>query len=173
MSAFEEPILRFHDPDQVPIGIVGCAEDAEPGWSGGGVPPCHALRGLHGVTLSVQDAGRAATILSDVLGFREVGRDGPYRKLVAHGGHGGLEFGGGDLAVLVGVDHVEALGRTARGGPLALVDGAVAILVPVLDEVGRGRHLGRRSAGAGQQGDRGGGEDELAHVGFSPKKYRH
>lgn len=89
VSAFDEPILRFHDPDQVPIGIVGCAEEAEPGWSGGGVPPCLALRGLHGVTLSVQDAGRAATILSDVLGFREVGRDGPFRKLVAHGGHGG------------------------------------------------------------------------------------
>lgn len=89
VSAFDEPILRFLDPDLVPIGIVGCAEDAEAGWSGNGVPPSLALRGLHGVTLSVQDAGRAATILSDILGFREAGRDGTYRELVAHGGHGG------------------------------------------------------------------------------------
>ena len=60
---------------------------AQPGWSGGDVQPC--LHGLLGVTLSVQDAGRAGSILSDTLGFREAGRDGAYRKLAAHRGHGG------------------------------------------------------------------------------------
>lgn len=88
-SVFDEPILRFHDPDRVPLGIVGCAGDLGPGWVGGEVPQPFTLRGLYGVTLSVQDVERVAVILSDVLGFREAGRDGVYLKLMAHDGHGG------------------------------------------------------------------------------------
>src|SRR5205085_3649441 len=50
-----------------------------------------------------------------------------------HRRHCGFQLGGGDLAVLVGVDRVEPFGGPARGDPLVLADRAVSVGVPHLD----------------------------------------
>ena len=76
-QAFGETILRFRDPDGMPLALAG-VDDAGPAPTegGGAVPPEHAVRGLHGVTLLLAEAGPTAAILTDVLGFRETGREG-------------------------------------------------------------------------------------------------
>src|SRR6185436_7074681 len=94
-------------------------------------------------------------------------RGGSAALALAHGGHGRFQLGGGDLAVLVGVDDVEALGRAAGGHPLVLGDGPVSVLVPGLDDVRGRRHLGRGRAGRGQQRRGGRGEDHSTH-GYLP-----
>ena len=74
---FGEPVLSFVDPDRMGLALVGVAgAEGEPGWSDGGVPAEHAVRGFHGVTLMLQDAARTGAVLTDVLGFAQAGREG-------------------------------------------------------------------------------------------------
>ena len=53
------------------VGVAGAA--GEPAWSDGDIPAEHAIRGFHGVTLMLDKAAPTGAILTDVLGFAEVG----------------------------------------------------------------------------------------------------
>jgi len=87
---FGEPVLTFTDPDGMSLALVGAAgAEAEPAWHNGDIPSEHAIRGFHGVTLMIEDAGRTAQVLRDVLGFRDAGGDGPYVRF-----HAGETVGG-------------------------------------------------------------------------------
>ena len=54
-------------------------------WSNGDVPSEHAIRGFHGVTLLLDSEQKTAAILTDVLGFREAGREGAVLRFTAAG----------------------------------------------------------------------------------------
>ncbi|WP_076859592.1 ring-cleaving dioxygenase [Bradyrhizobium mercantei] len=85
-TRFGEPVLPFSDPDGTALMLVGIAgAESGPAWSNGDVPVEHAIRGLHGATLVLDSAERTAAILTDVLGFREVGRDGALIRFAASG----------------------------------------------------------------------------------------
>lgn len=87
---FAETVLPFTDPDGMSLLLVGVpGAEVEPGWSNGDIPAEHAIRGFHGVTLLIEDAGKTGAILTDVLGFAEAGRDGStirYRASATSGG---------------------------------------------------------------------------------------
>jgi glyoxalase family protein len=73
---FGETVLAFQDPDGMRLALA-----ALPGIEGEGawksdVPEEAAIRGFHGVNLLLADAAPTAEILTEVLGFREAGRDG-------------------------------------------------------------------------------------------------
>jgi glyoxalase family protein len=75
---FGETVLPFRDPDGMPLALIGTAgAEAEPAWSNSGMPAEHAIRGFHGVTLMLDQAEPTGAILTDVLGFKEAGREGP------------------------------------------------------------------------------------------------
>ncbi len=77
------------------VGAPGA--ENEKGWSNGDIPAEHAIRGFHGVTLLVHTAAPTAAILTDVLGFREVARDGAlarYRGDAPMGAHVDLREAG-------------------------------------------------------------------------------
>lgn len=84
-----ETVVTFTDPDGMRLALVadpGVA--ALPGWSAGGadaVPAEHAIRGVHGVTLWVDDAAETAALLAGPMGWRRAGADGPTVRLVADG----------------------------------------------------------------------------------------
>ena len=100
---FGEPVLSFTDPDGMSLALVGVAgAEAEPAWSAGNIPAEHAIRGFHGVTLMVEDAARTAAVLTDVLGFKDAGRDGTLSRFRASEAVGGV------------VDIREAKGFLAR-----------------------------------------------------------
>ena len=83
-KSFGEPRLSFTDPDGMSLAMVGVSgAEAEAAWSTAGVPAEHAIRGFHSVTLMLDDTAPTATILRDVLGFREAGRDGPHLRFAA------------------------------------------------------------------------------------------
>ena len=88
---FGDTVLSFTDPDGMSLALVGVAgAEAEPAWSAGTIPAEHAVRGFHGVTLMVEDAARTAAVLTDVLGFKDGGRDGTLGRFCASEAVGGV-----------------------------------------------------------------------------------
>jgi len=88
---FDEPVLSFKDPDGLSLALVGVSDlEGEGGWTDGAIPTEHAICGFHGVTLMIGDSTGTAAILSDVLGFNEVGREGPCLRFRAAQGVGGV-----------------------------------------------------------------------------------
>jgi glyoxalase family protein len=96
---FSQSVLPFTDQDGMELALVGIADaENEPGWSNEDIPPEHAIRGFHGVTLLLDSAQKTAAILTDVFGFREVAREGSV-----------IRFAAGDMKGNV-VDICEAAG---------------------------------------------------------------
>jgi len=97
---FGETVLPFADPDGMRFALVGQSGtpgENEKGWSAGEIPAEHAIRGFHGATLLVNNAAPTAAILTDVLGFREVAREGAlarYRGDAPLGAHVDLREAG-------------------------------------------------------------------------------
>ncbi len=88
---FGEPVLSFTDPDGMSLALVGAAgAEAEAAWQGADVAAEHAIRGFHGVTLMIEDAGKTAAVLRDVLGFKDAGTDGPFARFHASEAIGGI-----------------------------------------------------------------------------------
>jgi len=87
---FGEPTLAFTDGDGQSLALVGVAGAAsEPAWTDGAVPAEHAIRGFHGATLMLAKAAPTGAILTNVFGFREVGREGPLVRYAAGAGGAG------------------------------------------------------------------------------------
>jgi glyoxalase family protein len=93
-----ETVLTFRDPDGMRFALVGVpGAENEDAWRNGEIPAEHAIRGFHGVTLLLNSAAPTAAILTEVLGFREVARDGAlarYRGDAPLGGHVDLREAG-------------------------------------------------------------------------------
>ncbi|MDP4022502.1 ring-cleaving dioxygenase [Methylobacterium sp. NEAU 140] len=109
VHAFGEPTLRFRDPDGMMLALVGTDDAGAALWTGGTVPAEHAIRGLHGVTLLLAEAGPTAAILTDVLGLTEAAREGSATRYVGGAAIGGsvtLRAVGGFLAGRTGAGSV-------------------------------------------------------------------
>jgi glyoxalase family protein len=83
---FGQSVLVFTDPDGMSLALVGVpGAETEAAWQGGDVPSEHALRGIYGVRLLLEEAKATAAILTNVLGFDEAGVEGPVTRYVASG----------------------------------------------------------------------------------------
>lgn len=89
---FGEPVIRFPDPDGLPLEIVATSRDhPEVAWQGGPVPGAHALRGFHSATLNEADHPATAATLA-VMGFSLAGHEGNrFRYQVGEGAAGILD----------------------------------------------------------------------------------
>jgi glyoxalase family protein len=85
-TRFSERILPFSDPDGMRLMLVGVAgAESEPAWNNDDIPKEHAIRGFHGATLVLDSTEKTGAILTDVLGFREIGREGALIRYAASG----------------------------------------------------------------------------------------
>lgn len=76
VKRFGETVLSFKDPHGMRLALVALPGiDGEPAWSNGDIPAEYALRGFHSVNLLLADAAPTGAILTDVLGFTELGRE--------------------------------------------------------------------------------------------------
>jgi len=83
---FDQTVLSFTDRDGMALALVGVADaENEPGWSSKDIPLEHAIRGVQGVTLLLDNTQKTAAILTDVFGFHEVGREGSAIRFAAAG----------------------------------------------------------------------------------------
>lgn len=71
---FGQPVVAFTDPDGLKLALVGISDPPAGDPPDGPVPPEHAIRGFHGVTLAVQSPGRYPELL-DRFGYEEVGSE--------------------------------------------------------------------------------------------------
>ncbi|SEG72114.1 ring-cleaving dioxygenase [Bosea lathyri] len=108
---FGETVLAFRDPDGMRLALVGLPGIAgETAWDGSDVPAEHAIRGFHSVSLLLDDAAPTAAILTDVFGFREIGREDTLIRYKAEGAPLGdvvdLRVAGGFLPARQGAGSV-------------------------------------------------------------------
>lgn len=76
-TRFSDQIVEFHDLDGIRLELVArTADDPREPWRAGPIPPEHAIRGFHGVTLSVEGYEHTANLLTGTLGFKSEGSDG-------------------------------------------------------------------------------------------------
>jgi glyoxalase family protein len=85
-SRFGEPVLSFADPDGIRLELVASESPGGHPPTGGPVPPEHAVRGFHGVTLSEEGYEKTARLLADVMGFHETASEGNRFRYQAAGG---------------------------------------------------------------------------------------
>lgn len=87
-----EDVLTFRDPDGLEIALVAHPQpDPRAPWDNGHVPPEHAIRGLHSVTLSVPREDATAGMLTDGLGLHLAEEHGNrFRFAAGEGGPGAL-----------------------------------------------------------------------------------
>jgi len=111
VKRFGETVLAFRDRDGMRLALLGVPGiEAEPAWAGSDVPVEHAIRGFHSVSLLLEDAAPTAAILTDVLGFREIGREDTLIRYRADGAPIGnvidLRVAGGFLPARQGAGSV-------------------------------------------------------------------
>jgi glyoxalase family protein len=89
-----EAALSLFDPDGLVVELVSHPEaDPRPPWEEGPVPPEHAIRGLHSVTMTESGFEDTAELLTGTLGFDLAEEDdgtSRYRFAVAGGGPGAM-----------------------------------------------------------------------------------
>lgn len=88
----DEEALSVRDPDGLVLELVAHAQPASaPAWEAGPVPPEHAIRGLHSVTLTEAGYERTADLLVGTLGFHlTVEHGNRYRFATGDGRAGAL-----------------------------------------------------------------------------------
>ena len=75
-TRFGEDVVVFADPDGIPVEIVGVTGDPRTGWTTSAIPAAHALRGMHTAELTVRSATRTEQLITGVMGYRLVRREG-------------------------------------------------------------------------------------------------
>ncbi len=110
--------LRFEDPEGQRLTLVddgGAPFDGEV-WDGSDIPAEYALRGFHGVVLSVPAAEQLGMILTRILNFEELDRrptpNNALEEVIIYG----MDGGGPGREVHVVVQPNESRGFLGRGG---------------------------------------------------------
>lgn len=88
-TRFGEVVISFADPDGIPIEIVGVEGDNRRGWNAPGIPAEHALRGMHTAELTVREGAPTEELLTSLMGFAFVRRDGNRTRFEAGPGGSG------------------------------------------------------------------------------------
>jgi glyoxalase family protein len=77
ITRFDEQVISFLDPHGLSLELVASQEvDLRSGWKHGPLPEKYAIRGLSSITLAEDHLEHTAMMLTDVLGFRPLQREG-------------------------------------------------------------------------------------------------
>jgi glyoxalase family protein len=82
---FDEPVIRFADPDGMVVELIAGASPAVTNWNDGPIPAAQAVRGLQGVTLALAHLEPTAKLLTDVLGYEIIREQSDSLRLRAPG----------------------------------------------------------------------------------------
>ncbi|HZA99289.1 MAG TPA: ring-cleaving dioxygenase [Gemmatimonadales bacterium] len=77
--------LSFADPSGLVIRLVEVKDDARAPWTGSGVSAERAIRGLHSVTMTLNDPAPTLALMTSVLGFQVVDETEQVTRLAVQG----------------------------------------------------------------------------------------
>ena len=87
-SRFDERILRFADPDGMPLELVGTSSaNPEEAWTNTSIPHDCAICGFHSATLAEEGYERTASLLQS-MGMELIGHEGSRFRYAAGSGAG-------------------------------------------------------------------------------------
>jgi glyoxalase family protein len=89
-SRFGEQVLPVVDPHGLALALVEARAPRRrfAPWPGSAVPPERQVRGLHGARLWERDPSATTRFLTDSLGFRKLGEEGPWMRYGFEGATG-------------------------------------------------------------------------------------
>jgi predicted esterase/catechol 2,3-dioxygenase-like lactoylglutathione lyase family enzyme len=135
-----ESVIAFRDHDGLMLEIVGDpGASSRPGWAGpSGVPAEHALRGIHSVTLWVDEHEASERLLLETLGMRFSGEHETTRRLVPATEPGVATTGRVDLRAVAGFPRgAEGAGTVHHVAFRAADDDAQLELREAVEKAGR------------------------------------
>jgi glyoxalase family protein len=77
---FGQRFLRFQHPAGMSYEVLEDKDDTRIGWTTDEIAQTESVRGFHGAVLSVREIGEQERFLTEALGFRKTGVDGPYHR---------------------------------------------------------------------------------------------
>lgn len=86
---FGEERIGVRDASGLAFELAAGERDLRPPWSGGGVDPAAAVRGLSGVTMVVHSPDATLELLTGLLGWRVVGQEDERIRVAVAGGSPG------------------------------------------------------------------------------------
>jgi len=99
-TRFGERVLPFEDPHGLRLALVETDDEREfVPWEHSPVPAAHQVRGMHAVRLWEHELEPTEALLTEVLGFENIGEDDGWHRYGADGG------GSGTLAEVKVVDQ--------------------------------------------------------------------
>jgi glyoxalase family protein len=84
-SGFGENAVRFRDPSGLAIRIVESRSDPRAPWRKPDIDEAHALRGIHGVTLTVRDPKQTLSFMSELMETSVVGEQEDALRVAVNG----------------------------------------------------------------------------------------
>ena len=108
-TGYGEDAIRFTDPSGLTIRLIGTSDDARDPWRKQDIGEGQAVRGIHGVTLTVPDPKQTLAFMNDMMDASVVGeREGAMRVSVNGDRPGRLVelVQGGDVAGINGLGTV-------------------------------------------------------------------
>jgi glyoxalase family protein len=75
-TRFGEDAIHVSDPSGLWFEVIGNDRDARTPWTGNGVGPDQAIRGLHSVTMTVRSRAETLRLMTGLLGYRVVDEEG-------------------------------------------------------------------------------------------------
>lgn len=84
-SGFGEEAIRFRDPSGLTIRIVESASDSREPWVKADIDAGWALRGIHGVSLTVRDPRRTLAFMNDFMDTAVVGEHAQGLRVAVNG----------------------------------------------------------------------------------------
>ncbi|WP_334174087.1 ring-cleaving dioxygenase [Pseudoxanthobacter sp.] len=116
---FGETVLPFRDPDGLRLALAGIAGVENEPAGNTGLPADVAIRGFHSVSLLLAEAAPTGAILTDVLGYAEIAREGSLVRYragdTAVGGILDIREAGGFLPARMGGGSVHHVAFRAAG----------------------------------------------------------
>jgi len=96
LERFGEQRLRFYHPCGIEYELVGTKDDPRTPRASDGIPADKAIRGVHGITVSVRSIRESAKFMNQAMGFEQTRDDdaGEYHRFEVNGGGPGktVEF---------------------------------------------------------------------------------
>jgi glyoxalase family protein len=76
VARFGDEFLTIADPDGMQLKVMAVENPGGHAWEAGPVPIQHAVRGMHGITVSQEGYENTAKLLTETMGFKAASSDG-------------------------------------------------------------------------------------------------